>query len=85
MTKDAEIKRAKHTKKISEVEKKQPIFIDNLKSAIANVRLKTLTEPINKNINTIEQLNAEIDGAIENYNQKEFQTDDLAQLYKYLD
>jgi hypothetical protein len=49
MTKDAEIKRQKNTKKISEVEKKQPIFIDNLKSAIANVRLKSLTSPNIKN------------------------------------
>lgn len=63
MMRDAELKRIKHAKKIAELEKKSPIFMDNLKQAITNVRLKQLATDNGSacRLNTNEQVALEID------------------------
>ena len=87
MMRDAELKRIKHAKKIAEIEKKSPIFMENLKTVITHNRIKQIqmSERTLKRQNTAEIVANEIEQALESYNQKEFDNFDLAQLYDYLD
>ena len=42
MMRDAELKRIKHAKKIAEIEKKSPIYMENLKAVITHNRIKQI-------------------------------------------